>query len=84
MDKPEIAATKPVVLELAPGVYHYCTCGRSAGQPFCDGSHAGTEFTPRRIEITERSRAAYCACKRSREAPHCDGAHRLYVDGSES
>ena len=24
--------------------YSWCTCGRSSKQPFCDGSHAGTDF----------------------------------------
>lgn len=22
--------------------YYFCTCGRSAGLPFCDGAHKGT------------------------------------------
>jgi CDGSH-type Zn-finger protein len=26
--------------------YFWCACGRSNRQPFCDGSHKGTEFTP--------------------------------------
>jgi len=81
MDKPKVADTKPEVLELAPGRYFYCTCGESAKQPFCDGSHAGTGFTPLEFTVEACSRAAYCACKRSREEPFCDGAHRLYRKG---
>lgn len=82
MDAPKIADTKPVVLELAPGTYHYCACGESANQPFCDGAHAGTGFAPRAFEIAEPERAALCACKRSREAPYCDGSHKLYKEGN--
>ncbi len=82
MDKPKIADTKPVVLELAPGTYAYCTCGRAAEQPFCDGSHAGTDFEPAMIEVVERVRAAYCPCKQTREAPYCDGSHRMFTEGS--
>ena len=26
--------------------YYWCSCGKSTKQPFCDGSHKGTEFTP--------------------------------------
>jgi CDGSH-type Zn-finger protein len=81
MDRAKIADTKPVVLDLAPGRYVYCTCGESADQPFCDGAHAGTGFEPREFTVAERERAALCACKRSREEPFCDGAHRLYREG---
>jgi len=84
MSRAKIAATKPVVLELEPGTYHYCSCGESANQPLCDGSHGGTGFEPKQIKITECVRAAYCACKRSREEPFCDGAHKLYQERSSS
>jgi len=84
MTKPKIADTKPVVLELAPGRYAYCTCGASANQPFCDGAHAGTGFAPREFTVDAPTRTALCACKQSREAPYCDGAHRLYKEGNES
>jgi CDGSH-type Zn-finger protein len=81
MDKPKIADTKPVVLDLAPGRYDYCTCGGSADQPFCDGSHDGTGFQPREFEVAELERAALCACKRSQEEPYCDGSHKMYREG---
>lgn len=41
MAKPVIADNKPASVDLEEGEeYYFCTCGRSEGQPFCDGSHA--------------------------------------------
>ncbi|NDC36921.1 MAG: CDGSH iron-sulfur domain-containing protein, partial [Proteobacteria bacterium] len=41
-DTPEIPQKKSIPLEMEPGTYYWCSCGRSKSQPFCDGSHAGT------------------------------------------
>ena len=42
MDKAVIADRKPIKTELSAGKeYYWCACGRSASQPFCDGSHRG-------------------------------------------
>ena len=77
MDKPVIADTKPVVMELEAGTTHWwCACGRSANQPWCDGSHKGTEFTPMEVKITETKRYALCVCKQTANTPWCDGAHK--------
>ena len=83
MSRSKIAGTKPIVLKLESGTYHYCTCGESPDQPFCDGSHKDTGFKPQKLVLTECVRAAYCACKHSKEEPFCDGAHRLYDEGSQ-
>ncbi len=75
MNEAKNAAKAPAVIELDPGTYYWCSCGKSANQPFCDGSHEGTEFTPKTIEITEKKTVALCLCKRTKNPPFCDGSH---------
>ncbi len=75
MSEPTIAAKEPAVLDLEPGTYYWCTCGLSKNQPYCDGSHEGTEFTPLEFTIDEKKQVALCQCKRTGTAPYCDGAH---------
>ncbi len=75
MADPKIADTRPSVLELEAGTYYYCTCGESQNQPFCDGSHSGTEFSPQEFSVEDKKRCALCQCKRTGNAPFCDGAH---------
>jgi len=79
MSNPVVADNKPVKVDLAKGQeYHFCTCGRSRSQPFCDGSHAGTDFTPKVVVVDEDQEAYLCACKHTRNAPFCDGTHARF------
>ena len=73
---PTIADNKPAVADLTAGEeYHWCACGRSSNQPFCDGSHVGTDFTPKAFTAETDGAAHLCACKRTGNAPYCDGSH---------
>ena len=74
-EQPEIAQKSPYVLELEPGNYWWCSCGKSASQPFCDGSHKGTSFRPMKTEIAEKRKVALCGCKFAGKKPFCDGSH---------
>ena len=75
MEKPKIAQKSPYVLDLEPGTYYWCSCGKSNNQPFCDGSHKGSDFTPEKVEIEEKKKVALCGCKHSKNGAFCDGAH---------
>jgi CDGSH-type Zn-finger protein len=77
MLEPVIAQKSPFVQKVEPGTYWWCACGKSKGQPFCDGSHKGTGFTPKKVEITEARTVAWCGCKHTENAPFCDGSHAL-------
>ena len=76
MEKPRIAAKQPAVISLDPGTYHWCQCGRSRDQPFCDGSHQGTGFEPVEFTVTEKKEVALCQCKQTKTPPYCDGTHQ--------
>ena len=64
------------VVELAAGDYWWCACGRSKKQPFCDGSHKGTAFSPVEWKAPASEQAWFCACKRTGRQPMCDGSHK--------
>ncbi len=73
--EPTVADKRPDVRELEPDTYLWCACGKSANQPFCDGSHEGTEFEPVEFTIKQKKRVPLCLCKHTKNAPYCDGAH---------
>lgn len=77
MEGPIIAANKPIKVALTKDErYTFCVCGRSASQPFSDGSHVGTGFTPRQFTAAETGDAYPCRCKQTANAPYCDGSHK--------
>ena len=76
MNEPVIAQRSPYVVDVVAGEsYWWCACGRSKGQPFCDGSHKGTAFTPVEHKAGKDGQVTFCGCKRSAGKPLCDGTH---------
>ncbi len=71
-DRPDVAlcrgtrARRLLVVRLRP----------SKRQPFCDGSHKGSEFTPHKFTVSEAKKVWLCGCKRTGGVPFCDGTHK--------
>ena len=59
--------------------YFWCACGRSATQPFCDGSHKGTGIAPVKYTAAASKAVYFCGCKATKTAPLCDGTHKQGV-----
>ncbi|MBD1556130.1 CDGSH iron-sulfur domain-containing protein [Vibrio sp. S9_S30] len=80
MSKPVVADNKPIKVDLKKGDdYYFCACGRSKSQPFCDGSHAGTEIKPKRFTAETDGGCYLCQCKHSVNSPFCDGSHAQFT-----
>ena len=74
--EPRIAQQAPYAVEVEAGEsYFWCACGQSQ-QPFCDGSHKSSGFSPVKWEATESKKVHFCGCKHSAHQPLCDGTHR--------
>lgn len=77
MAEPVIAGRAPIAVDVEAGkTYHWCACGKSAKQPFCDGSHKGSEFVPMAYTPAQSAKVYFCACKHTQKAPLCDGSHK--------
>ena len=76
MSKPNVASRAPIIVEVEAGkTYAWCSCGNSSKQPFCDGSHSGSDFRPRMFTAESTTKVFLCGCKSTSNAPFCDGSH---------
>ena len=71
-----VAQKSPYQADIEAGKkYAWCACGRSAKQPFCDGSHSVTDITPVVFKAEETKTVWFCGCKGTKSKPYCDGTH---------
>jgi CDGSH-type Zn-finger protein len=76
MTEPVVAQKSPIAVDVAEGKsYWWCACGKSSKQPFCDGSHKGSEFAPVKYDAETTKKVFFCACKKTGKSPLCDGTH---------
>ena len=76
MTEPVIALRAPIPVEVEEGKnYFWCSCGKSAMQPFCDGSHKDTGMTPIKFTAPASKKVFFCGCKKSAKSLLCDGTH---------
>ena len=74
MSEPVCAQKTPYAMELEAGDYWWCSCGRSAAQPLCNGSHKETDFEPLKFTLAEKSIVYLCGCKQTKTPPYWDGS----------
>lgn len=76
-DVPIITQKAPYRTDVEEGKsYFWCSCGKSARQPFCDGAHKGTGMVPVKYTAEETKTVFFCGCKHSAKGAVCDGAHK--------
>jgi CDGSH-type Zn-finger protein len=76
MADPIVAQKSPYGVAVEAGKeYWWCSCGRSKGQPFCDGSHKGTGLAPQMYKAEKSETVWFCGCKATKGQPMCDGTH---------
>jgi CDGSH iron-sulfur domain-containing protein 3 len=76
MSSPDVPQKAPYAVNVEAGkTYYWCSCGKSASQPFCDGKHKGSEFTPMAYDATRTGEVYFCGCKSAVNRPLCDGTH---------
>jgi CDGSH-type Zn-finger protein len=77
MTTPIATQKAPYPVEVAAGeTYYWCACGKSAKQPLCDGSHAGSGLAPKEYKAEKTGKVYFCGCRASQNGALCDGSHK--------
>lgn len=77
MHQPKRASDAPYAMVVESGqTYFWCACGESKSQPYCDGSHKGSAFSPVKYQATASKTVFFCGCKETASPPLCDGSHK--------
>lgn len=77
MESPTRASDTPYGVDVESGKnYYWCSCGLSKNQPFCDGSHKGSGFSPVKYQADKTGKVYFCGCKQTKSVPLCDGSHK--------
>jgi CDGSH-type Zn-finger protein len=76
LTEPVVTQKKPFIIEEKARKVAWCSCGKSANQPYCDGSHKECGMSPIVVELTEDKKVAWCGCRHSKNLPYCDGSHK--------
>ena len=80
MSTPVRASDTPYIEKVEAGeTYAWCACGLSKNQPYCDGSHSGTDFSPVIYKAEQSKNVFFCGCKTTAKQPICDGSHNQFV-----
>ena len=78
MSKGQRAGESAIAVDVEEGKsYYWCSCGKSSKQPFCDGSHKGSDFAPLRYKADQSKKVFFCTCKLTKDQPLCDGSHNI-------
>ena len=80
MTNPVRASNTPFAVKVEQGKdYWWCACGQSKKQPFCDGTHKGSTFSPVKYSPDVSKEVHFCGCKGTASQPLCDGSHKKPV-----
>ncbi len=70
---PRLGPYEVVNPKLEGKTYHWCACGMSNKQPFCDGAHKNGKIRPLSFKLGEKvDSMLLCGCKLSTLKPFCD------------
>ncbi|MDI9358555.1 MAG: CDGSH iron-sulfur domain-containing protein [Phycisphaerales bacterium] len=87
MEKPKVFKAEPTPVKVEEGkTYAWCTCGLSATNPFCNGSHKSLAkeengqvvmpFKSLKYTAEKTGEVWLCNCKQTKNPPFCDGSHK--------